>query len=116
MLDLLTVSFEAHDAGKGLHRRYEVSVGIDLFGEWSVAVRYGRAGQGGQERRYSSHDPQKMRAVIRDHLRRRLSAPRRIGCAYRLSSFGHAPGFDHAGPQPHPPDPILCEKIKSMLL
>jgi hypothetical protein len=35
-----------------------------------------------------------MKAVIRDRLRRRLSAPRRIGCPYRLASFSAAPGFD----------------------
>jgi hypothetical protein len=35
-----------------------------------------------------------MRAVIRERLRRRLSAPKRIGCPYRLAAFSAAPGFD----------------------
>jgi len=71
-------------------------VGRDLLDDWTVAVRFGRIGQGGQERRYASPEPELMRRVIRDRLRRRLSAPRRIGCPYRLASFSSAPGFDAA--------------------
>ena len=37
-----------------------------------------------------------MRAVIRDRLRRRLSAPKRIGCPYRLAAFSSAVGFNAA--------------------
>lgn len=43
---------------------------------------------------YASTDPAAIRAIIRDRLRRRLSAPRRIGCAYRLASVKLATGFD----------------------
>jgi hypothetical protein len=38
-----------------------------------------------------------MQAVIRDRLRRRLSAPKRIGCPYRLAAFSQAPSFDATG-------------------
>jgi hypothetical protein len=31
---------------------------------------------------------------IRDRLRRRLSAPKRIGCPYRIAADSVAPGFD----------------------
>jgi hypothetical protein len=37
-----------------------------------------------------------MRAVIRDRLRRRLSAPKRIGCPYALAALSTAAGFDAA--------------------
>ena len=37
-----------------------------------------------------------MQAIIRERLLRRLSAPRRIGCPYRLAAFSVAPGFDAA--------------------
>ena len=93
MDNLLTVAFEAHHAEKNHHRRYEVMVGRDLLDDWTVAIRYGRIGQGGQERRYASPKPEEMQAVIRDRLRRRLSAPKRIGCPYRLAAFSSAPGF-----------------------
>jgi predicted DNA-binding WGR domain protein len=92
MDNLLTVTFEAHHKGKNHHRRYEVTVGRDLLDDWKVAIRYGRIGQGGQERRYASPKPEEMRVVIRDRLRRRLSAPKRIGCPYRLAAFSAAPG------------------------
>jgi predicted DNA-binding WGR domain protein len=54
MDNLLTVAFEAHHAGKNHQRRYEVTVGRDLFDHWTVAVRYGRIGRGGQEKGYAS--------------------------------------------------------------
>ena len=69
-------------------------VGHDLLDEWTVAIRSGRTGQSGREMRFASPQPDEMRAVIRDRLRRRLSAPKRIGCPYRLAAFSTAPGFD----------------------
>jgi predicted DNA-binding WGR domain protein len=94
MDNLLTVGFEAHNAEKNHHRRYQVTVGRDLLGDWTVAICYGRTGQGGRQLRYASPRSEDMRAVVRDRLRRRLSAPRRIGCPYRLAAFSTAPGFD----------------------
>ncbi len=96
MENLLTVSFEAHNSEQNHHRRYQVTVGRDLLDDWTVAVRYGRTGQGGQERRFASAKATEMQAVIRDRLRRRLSAPKRIGCPYRLTAYSVAPGFDPA--------------------
>lgn len=94
MDNLLTVAFEAHSREANHHRRYQVTVGRDLLDHWTVAILYGRVGQGGQERRYASANPDEVRTVIRDRLRRRLSAPKRIGCSYRLSAFNAAQGFD----------------------
>ncbi len=96
MDNLLTITFEAHHAEKNHHRRYEVLVGRDLFDDFTVAIRYGRIGKGGRERRYSSPQPTELRAVIRLHLRRRLSAPQRIGCPYRLTAFSTAAGCNAA--------------------
>jgi predicted DNA-binding WGR domain protein len=93
MDNLFTAVFEAHHPEKNHHRRYQVTVGRDLLDAWTVAISYGRTGQAGQERRYAA-EPEAIRAIIRDRLRRRLSAPRRIGCAYRLAAFNSAPGFD----------------------
>ncbi len=91
---LLTLAFEAHHADRNHHRRYEVRIGRDLLEDWTVTIRYGRVGQGGQERRYGSREPETLRAILRDRLRRRLSAPRRIGCSYQLTNLSEAPGFD----------------------
>jgi predicted DNA-binding WGR domain protein len=96
MDNLLTIAFEAHHAGKNHHRRYEVRIGRDLLDDWTVAIRYGRIGQRSQERLYGSSEPEAIRAILRDRLRRRLSAPKRIGCPYRLTTFSQAGGFDAA--------------------
>lgn len=94
MDNLLTVAFEAHNPKKNHHRRYQLTIGRDLLDDWTVATRYGRTGQGGQEKRFASPKAEEIRAIIRDRLRRRLSAPKRIGCPYRLTAFSVAPSFD----------------------
>src|SRR3954447_10133243 len=96
MDNLLTVAFEAHNNEANHHRHYAVTVGRDLLDDWTVAISYGRTGQAGRELRYAAAEADAMRAVIRDRLRRRLSAPKRIGCPYRLAAFSAAPGFDAA--------------------
>ena len=94
MLNLMTVVFEAHNVEKNHHRRYQVQVGRDLLDHWTVAIGYGRVGQAGRETQFASATPDDLRVVIRDRLRRRLSAPKRIGYPYRLSEFSTAAGFD----------------------
>jgi predicted DNA-binding WGR domain protein len=96
MDNLLSLAFEAHSVENNHHRHYAVTLGRDLLDDWTVAIRYGRTGQAGQERRYAAAEPDEIRAIIRDRLRRRLSAPKRIGCAYHLSAFSAAPSFDAA--------------------
>jgi predicted DNA-binding WGR domain protein len=96
MDNLLTVAFEAHNAEKNHHRRYQMTLGRDLLNDWTVAISYGRTGQAGREICYAASQEEAMRAIIRDRLRRRLSAPKRIGCPYRLAAFSAAPGFDAA--------------------
>jgi predicted DNA-binding WGR domain protein len=94
MDNLLTIAFEAHSQEANHHRRYQITVGRDLLDDWTVAIRYGRSGQAGRELRYAASKAEAMQAVIRDRLRRRLSAPKRIGCPYRLIALNAAPGFD----------------------
>lgn len=94
MDNLLTVVFEAHSAHLNHHRRYAITVGRDLLDDWTISIRYGRIGQVGQELRLAHHDADAMRMIVRDRLRRRLSAPQRIGCAYRLMKLDVAIGFD----------------------
>jgi hypothetical protein len=94
MDNLLTVAFEAHSAELNHHRRYQITVGRDLLDDWTVSICYGRSSQGGQMKRFASPQAEEVRAVIRDRLQRRLSAPKRIGCSYRLTTLNSAPGFD----------------------
>jgi predicted DNA-binding WGR domain protein len=97
MDNLRTLTPEGHNAAQNHHRRYELSIGRDLFDDWTITIRYGRVGRGGYEQRYGSHEMGPLRAIIRKSLQRRLSAPRRIGCSYRLTSFTRVEGFDSAG-------------------
>lgn len=78
------IALEAHSDELNHHRRYEVSVGRDLLGDWVVIVRYGRVGGPLRELRFGSPDAQEAQAIVHDRLRRRLSAPRRIGCRYGI--------------------------------
>jgi len=94
MQKLLTVAFEAHHAELDHHRRYEITVGRDLLDDWIVSVRYGRTGQRGREQRFGGAEASALKAIVRERLRRRLSASRRIGCAYRLKEFSAVDGFD----------------------
>lgn len=87
MLDLLTIALEAHSDELNHHRRYEVSIGRDLLGDWVVTVRYGRVGGPLRELRFGSPDTEEARAIVHDRLRRRLSAPKRIGCCYGIRSL-----------------------------
>ncbi len=91
---LLNLTFEAHHAELNHHRRYEITVGQDLLDDWIVSIRYGRMGERGQEKRFAAAEANELKAIIRDRLRRRLSAPRRIGCAYRMTNLNTAAGFD----------------------
>ena len=95
MENLLSLAFEAHNAEKNHHRRYELTIGRDLLGHWTVSVNYGRTGAlRGRELRYGGLDAEPLRIIIRDRLLRRLSAPRRIGCPYRLVGFDAAADVD----------------------
>jgi hypothetical protein len=85
--NLLSLTLAAHNPERNHHRRYTIRVGRDLFGVWTATIEYGRVGHGGRERRYSGSDADALRSVVRRCLSRRLSAPRRIGCAYRLTGY-----------------------------
>lgn len=89
---LLSLTLEAHNPERNHHRRYAVSVGRDLFGHWTVRVSFGRVGQAGQEKRYGSPDECAMRAVVRQCLTRRRSAPGRLGCGYEVTDYHASAG------------------------
>lgn len=65
-----------------LARAYRVVVQRDLFGLYTVDITFGRIGSFGTTRRYAVTDINAVRAKLREVLRRRLTAPRRLGTAY----------------------------------
>ncbi len=110
MENLLHIALEAHDDTANHHRAYVVALSRDLFGTWVVTVRYGRTGRLGQQRRQTVDSLEQARALVRQHLQRRLSARRRIGCDYRVTEFSGGAEFDPSewlpeGFQPKTPSP-----------
>ena len=74
------------------HRRaYETHVGPDLFGQLAVTIDFGVIGARGQRRVHLVADIAEAQVVVRRALRRRLTAPRRIGVPYRVIAC-HDPG------------------------
>lgn len=90
------IALEAHNSTRNCRRRYEISVGRDLFGAWTVTIRYGRTGGGCREERYASGELGSLEALLLRRCQRRKSATRRIGSDYRVVDFRNP----QAGPHP----------------
>jgi hypothetical protein len=92
----LSLELEAHNPARNHYRAYAVEVGQDLLRDWVVTFRFGRLAQPGSGRvlTYAVSDLDAARRLVRDRLKRRLSAPRRIGCAYRLRRLVLGTGED----------------------
>lgn len=80
----LFIKLEARSSAHRCFRAYEIAVGADLFGIWLVEMSYGRIGTQGRTKVRSYSTPEEAQAEIDACLRKRASAPRRIGVAYRL--------------------------------
>jgi hypothetical protein len=78
------IALEARAPDLGLARAYRLRVGQDLFGVWVVELQHGRIGTAGRLRQMAFDSPDGARAEIRRRLKRRASAPRRIGVGYRV--------------------------------
>lgn len=87
MHNSLNIALEAHNDERDHHRRYEVIVERDLLGDWLVVIRFGRVGGGTNECRFGFSSIEAAQRLVREHLRRRMSAPRRIGCKYEVRSL-----------------------------
>ncbi len=84
---ILRIALEAHNDERDHRRRYEVRVERDLFDDWLVTVSFGRIGGGTHELRFGCGELESAQRVVRQLLQRRLSAPRRLGCPYRVRSI-----------------------------
>ena len=74
---------EAVCAKRNMARRYTVALSRDLFGVSIVEFAWGRIGTRGQGRAVSFASEDEASRFVRQLLRRRASAPMRIGVAYR---------------------------------
>ena len=83
MLDF-RITLEARNPARHCSRHYRVEAGTDLFGVWVVEITYGRIGTAGRSRSYVLRDEEEARHLAQSILKRRATAPRRIGVAYRI--------------------------------
>jgi len=83
MLDFRII-LEARNPARRCLRQYRVEAGTDLFGIWMVEIGYGRIGTAGRSRSYVVRDEDEARHLAQSILKRRATAPRRIGVAYRI--------------------------------
>jgi len=95
----LHILLEARSAVHRCWRAYEIDVGADLFGVRLVEMSYGRIGTMGRSKIRSFATAADAQAEVDGCLRKRASAPRRIGVAYRLRRANQAgcwsqPGLD----------------------
>ncbi len=83
-IDAIKVVLRASDPSRNCYRSWSVEAGLDLFGKWTVRVSFGRIGSNGRTmaREFASED--EVRAFVRRGLRRRSTAVRRLGVAYRV--------------------------------
>jgi len=80
----LHIRLEARSAEHHCFRAYEIDVEADLFGAWVVAMSYGRSGTTGRSKVRSYATLEGAQAQVHACLRKRSTAPRRIGVAYRV--------------------------------
>lgn len=84
MNDNFHITLEAKNPEKGNFRSYAIDAGQDLFGHWKIEVSYGRIGRRGRSVTYSAPDDKEAAAIIRHCLKRRATAPKRIGVSYKV--------------------------------
>ena len=82
----LRIRLEGRSPVHRCFRAYDVAAGVDLFGAWLVEMSYGRIGCSGRTKARSFPMAEEARAQVMACLRKRASAPRRIGVAYRVRS------------------------------
>ena len=75
----LYILLEARSAAQRCWRSYEIEMGADLFGVWLVEMSYGRIGTMGRSKVRSFATAADAQAQVHACLRKRATAPRRIG-------------------------------------
>ena len=84
-MEPISISLAARDPARNIHRAWSITAGPDLFGVWLIHVHYGRIGCAGRLLARSVADEVAARADLARSLRRRSTAPRRIGVDYKTT-------------------------------
>jgi hypothetical protein len=84
MIDDISIELRAKDVDANRLRAWRIEAGPDLFGVWVTTVRFGRIGTADRTLGYQFASEAEVRSFVRTRLRRRGTAKRRIGVAYRV--------------------------------
>ena len=79
-----SITLEARNPERRHYRAYRLEAAPDLFGIWLVETTFGRIGSTGRTMTYAASEEAEARRIVQHHLRRRASAPKRIGAAYEI--------------------------------
>ena len=82
-----SIRLEACDPARNIWRSYLVAAGQDLFGNWIVELTYGRIGCKGRTKVVPVDDEEAARRYVRQCLKRRERAPKRIGVGYQIKDI-----------------------------
>jgi predicted DNA-binding WGR domain protein len=93
----LHILLEARSPARRCWRSYEIEVGADLFGVWLVEISYGRIGTMGRSKVRSFATAADAQTQVHACLRKRATAPRRIGVRYRLRRASQAGSWSESG-------------------
>jgi predicted DNA-binding WGR domain protein len=80
------IYLEATNPARNIHRAYSIIAGQDLFGDWIVALNYGRIGTKGRRKTLLMADETAAQRYVRQCLKRRARAPKRIGISYKIKN------------------------------
>jgi predicted DNA-binding WGR domain protein len=85
-----SILLEARDPERNIYRAYHIAAGKDLFGDWIVQLTYGRIGSKGHTKTVAVADEAAARRYMQSCLKKRESAPKRIGIPYnRIGTIGN---------------------------
>ena len=79
-----SILLHACDPARNIWRSYHIAAGQDLFGDWIVELTYGRIGAKGRTKVVPVADEEAAKKYMETCLRKRESAPKRIGIQYEL--------------------------------
>jgi len=83
MMAETNIELQACDFAANCRRAWRLQAGRDLFGAWTTEVQFGRIGSPGRTLRRAFTTEAEFFTFMRIRLRRRATAPSRIGVAYR---------------------------------
>jgi hypothetical protein len=84
MIDDISIELQAKNVDANRLRAWRIEAGPDFFGVWVTTVRFGRIGMADRALGYQFASEAEVRSFVRARLRRRGTAKRRIGVAYRV--------------------------------